>query len=270
MPVPKLPCLEHRRLPAAARSMTKPFWALAVSVLALTFPATALGANGRAGSATGASGPRTALLLQAGSGYYSAHGSTRVRVAQRRLALAGFSPGPIDGRFGPLTWRAVVAFQAAHGLRVDGIVGPRTWAALTPSRLVLLPGAGYQPGGSELVRALQRRLALRGYDPGPIDGRFGVLTARAVRHFQAAHGLPVDGIAGPQTLARVDEARLSIHRTSPHRSPKPAAPPINAHGGRAPRRPDTSPRPIERADHPSCWWRSACWRGPCWCWAYGS
>ena len=234
MPVRKLPCLEHRRLLAAARSMTKPFWPLALSLLALSFPATALGANGRAGSASGATGTRAALLLQAGSGYYGAHRSARVRVAQRRLALAGFSPGPIDGRFGPLTWRAVVAFQAAHGLRVDGIVGPRTWAALTPLRLVLLPGAGYQPGGSDLVRTLQRRLARRGYDPGPIDGRFGVLTARAVRHFQAAHGLPVNGIAGPHTLARVDEARHSVHRTSPHRSSKPAGPPISAHGGRTP------------------------------------
>ncbi len=250
MPVGKLPRLEHRRLPAAARSMTKPFWALTLTVLALSFPATALAANGRGGSAERPAGARAALLLEDGSGYYSARGSARVRAAQRRLALAGFSPGPIDGRFGPLTWRAVVAFQAARGLRVDGIVGPHTWAALSPSQLALVPGAGYQPGGSKLVSTLQRRLAARGYDPGPIDGRFGALTARAVSDFQAAHGLRADGVAGLQTLARVSATRHSIHRNPQRRSAKPAATPSNAHGRKNPA-PVSRQRPGNRTSGPS-------------------
>ncbi len=49
---------------------------------------------------------------------------------QRRLGAAGFSPGPVDGVFGPKTNAAVVAFQRARGLEVDGIVGPKTWGAL--------------------------------------------------------------------------------------------------------------------------------------------
>jgi peptidoglycan hydrolase-like protein with peptidoglycan-binding domain len=38
----------------------------------------------------------------------------------------------VDGRFGPLTRRAVVRFQDAHALAPDGQVGPRTFARLTP------------------------------------------------------------------------------------------------------------------------------------------
>lgn len=37
---------------------------------------------------------------------------------------------PVDGRFGPVTKRAVMAYQRRHGLWVDGIVGPQTWAKI--------------------------------------------------------------------------------------------------------------------------------------------
>jgi len=53
-----------------------------------------------------------------------------VRAAQERLAELGFSPGPIDGAFGPLTRKALLAFQRSRQLRVDGILGPVTRAAL--------------------------------------------------------------------------------------------------------------------------------------------
>ncbi|WP_166350618.1 phage tail tip lysozyme [Phytoactinopolyspora limicola] len=49
------------------------------------------------------------------------------------------------------------------------------------------------------VKRLQQSLASAGFDPGPIDGIFGALTEAAVRGFQTAHGLVVDGIVGPRT-----------------------------------------------------------------------
>ncbi|MEZ0229239.1 MAG: N-acetylmuramoyl-L-alanine amidase, partial [Planctomycetota bacterium] len=47
------------------------------------------------------------------------------------------------------------------------------------------------------VAELQRLLVAKGFNPGPIDGIFGSRTDGAVRAFQRARGLVVDGIAGP-------------------------------------------------------------------------
>jgi|1186.fasta_scaffold1074419_2 nucleoid-associated protein YgaU len=49
------------------------------------------------------------------------------------------------------------------------------------------------------VKSLQNALRARGYDPGAVDGAFGGGTEKAVREFQEASSLEVDGIAGPQT-----------------------------------------------------------------------
>jgi putative chitinase len=59
-------------------------------------------------------------------------GSAGAEVAklQAQLQELGFNPGPIDGRFGPATEAAVLAFQKSVGLLADGIAGPRTQGAL--------------------------------------------------------------------------------------------------------------------------------------------
>jgi hypothetical protein len=54
-------------------------------------------------------------------------GSTGANVRYLQAALGGLK---VDGQFGPITDRAVRAFQASQGLKVDGIVGPITWGKL--------------------------------------------------------------------------------------------------------------------------------------------
>ena len=56
------------------------------------------------------------------------------------------------------------------------------------------------------IRQVQTLLDYLGYEPGPIDGMDGANTQDAVRAFQQAEGLTVDGVAGTQTQARLKEA----------------------------------------------------------------
>jgi murein L,D-transpeptidase YcbB/YkuD len=49
---------------------------------------------------------------------------------QKALKVAGYYDGPIDGKIGSGTKRAVKNFQAANGLNDDGVCGRQTWAKL--------------------------------------------------------------------------------------------------------------------------------------------
>lgn len=70
-----------------------------------------------------------------------------------------------------------------------------------------VPGSRYEIGDSgDGVAALRGRLARMGYDSGaPAQpSQFGLGLEAAVKAFQAAHGLAVDGIAGPVTLGEIN------------------------------------------------------------------
>jgi N-acetylmuramoyl-L-alanine amidase len=128
-----------------------------------------------------------------------------VRDLQVRLGGQGHEVPPTEAaEYGPVTERAVRAFQDARGLRVDGICGPETWASVVES--------GYRLGDRLLYRRrpmlrgddvadLQRRLNGLGFDAGREDGILGDDTTRALVEFQRNMNLPIDGMCGVATIA---------------------------------------------------------------------
>jgi peptidoglycan hydrolase-like protein with peptidoglycan-binding domain len=145
--------------------------------------------------------------------------SDAVRVMQNALKEQGYYKGSVDGRFGPLTKQAVIAFQNAVGIKADGKPGDKTLTALynggsTAVNKVDLNKAGtmqikdsasiHYGATGDRVRSLQKALKAAGYFNGTVDGKFGELTELAVRKFQNANGLKADGIAGKKTLAALN------------------------------------------------------------------
>ena len=153
--------------------------------------------------------------------------SEDVYYLQVMLQGLGYYPYDLDGCFGSGTEEAVMWFQYYNGLTVDGIAGPYTMAALwkaagyapAAQTQTAEPAASTQaqtaePAASELysdtilyrgmsgseVAQMQSVLVGLGFMENIVDGEFGSLTEAAVRRFQEANGLLVDGVAGPQTL----------------------------------------------------------------------
>jgi hypothetical protein len=129
-----------------------------------------------------------------------------LQVAMRAL---GLYPHPVDGISGPWTQGAVRTFQSQRRLGVDGIAGPQTRAALGKRGKPTLgarPMRNGQRGWD--VAALQFLLHERGFEPGGFDGGFGPNTQSAVRRFQAAAHVGVDGVAGAATLGALRGTQL--------------------------------------------------------------
>jgi peptidoglycan hydrolase-like protein with peptidoglycan-binding domain len=59
------------------------------------------------------------------------------------------------------------------------------------------------------VKDLQEALKTLGFDPGPVDGVLGAQTENAVKQFQQAKEIPVDGVVGRVTWINIDEADQS-------------------------------------------------------------
>lgn len=133
---------------------------------------------------TAASAPSKPTLKRGASG-------PSVKALQQALAGAGFSPGAVDGQFGPKTEAAVKSFQRAKGLVADGIVGPKTWDKLgikvsgTPSTP---PSTGGVRGNSALANnARSVALSMGGYSSQ------GLCATGVSRAIQNTYGIKVWG-----------------------------------------------------------------------------
>lgn len=102
---------------------------------------------------TGVAGPNGLRLGDRGQ---------EVERLQARLSELGFQVGSQDGKFGTLTKRALVAFQAEHELQPDGIAGPRTLEVLEQTAASdlgersKLTAADLADSGSRIVGATQK------------------------------------------------------------------------------------------------------------------
>lgn len=118
---------------------------------------------------------------------------------QTLLNGLGHDSGSPDGLFGSNTRRAVRAFQAEQGLIADGFP---TSALLDQVRVRagVAPPEPPRPLDSGGVRELQRLLNDLGHDAGPADGRIGSRTRSAIRAFERAQGMNVNGRATTTVL----------------------------------------------------------------------
>ncbi len=171
--------------------------------------------NASKGTTSSSSGSTSGTTLSVGST------GTAVRNLQMNLTTLGYYYGDITGHFGSMTQAAVMKYQKAKGLSQTGTATPTL-----QSRLASETGTGskssYSVASTSLkqgdsgssVTALQTALTKLGYYYGDITGNYGALTAKAVKRFQEANGLTIDGIAGSKTIAAINAKAGSSISTS--------------------------------------------------------
>ncbi len=104
-------------------------------------------------------------------------------------------------------YRAILRYNnaAAYALTV-GLLAERLEGA---GRLTARWPAGDRPLSRSEKAELQRNLMTLGFDPGPVDGKVGPDTRKAIRAFQKRAGKPADGYANHALLEAV---RKAAHR----------------------------------------------------------
>jgi len=129
-----------------------------------------------------------------------------VRTWQRQLNAVLEADLEVDGEFGPKTLAATKEFQRLHGLEVDGEVGSQSLRKMEEvfQDLKRDRGGDHPPilelhDSGQWVTKAQECLITHGFDLHPYgaDGDFGSVTAKAVKSFKKANGLPVRAVIGP-------------------------------------------------------------------------
>jgi len=112
----------------------------------------------------------------------------------------------------------IAGYHAAFLAAIKAATGAAISQPIT-STLVVPPSSATATD----VRWLQETLSDLGYYRGPVDADFGPYTETAVKGFQLAHGLVVDGVVGDATGAAIDAAKVVRAAAAP---PVPSPGPI--------------------------------------------
>ncbi len=205
-------------------------------------------------------------------------GPATVAAAQKQGAFATINT-VCDARLAFLqrlsTW---ATFGHGWGSRVDDVRKNATamaHAAGTGAVAVVSPPSVIdKPANATDVRWLQETLSDLGYYRGPVDANFGPYTETAVKGFQLAHGLVVDGIVGDATRAAINAAKIVMAAASPAPSPGlgriPEPPSLLPPGFIAPKAPPApytppavpGPHLVPAVSRPGFWARlKAVWQG---------
>ena len=133
-----------------------------------------------------------------------------VKDLQTKLKKLGYYDATVDGSYGDTTAAAVKAFQKKYNLTADGIAGKETLKKLDSvyeNANSAKDDDSLRMGDSgSAVKNLQTKLKKLGYYSGTVDSTFGSGTYAAVRAFQQKNGLTADGVAGSETLKKLDSA----------------------------------------------------------------
>ena len=133
-----------------------------------------------------------------------------VKDLQTKLKKLGYYDAYVDGDYGDTTVAAVKAFQKKYNLTADGIAGKETLKKLDSvykNEDSDKDDDSLRMGDSgSAVKDLQTKLKKLGYYSGTVDSTFGSGTYAAVRAFQKKYNLTADGVAGSETLKKLDSA----------------------------------------------------------------
>lgn len=131
------------------------------------------------------------------------NGKESIKAVQRKLNSTYKTHCTIDGYDGSQTKSALVGSlqvelnKLGAKLRVDGVWGTATKVAVAKYCNLRKGDKG------ALVYLLQGALICKGYDTGGFDGIFGDKTLAAVKAYQKANGLTIDGISGKNTFEKL-------------------------------------------------------------------
>ncbi len=110
-----------------------------------------------------------------------------VRVLQAQLIEAGYLKGEPNGYFGSYTAAAVRRFQGDNYLAASGIAGPTTRGKLH-SQVKTIPKSQFS------VMEVQRRLQVRGFYKGPLNGVMDKSTKRAIKQAQQFYDISLNDL----------------------------------------------------------------------------